>query len=77
MDAKLDSEHLFVITNRKHFALYDLLQEKKLGSCFNNFIVNEEDKLPQEKEFTTLSIVSESTIIAIGSASGNIYMLRS
>ena len=33
-------------------------------------------KLSQEKEFTTISIISESTMIVVGSSYGNIYILR-
>jgi hypothetical protein len=33
----LDGEHLFSLTTKKHLGVYDILQEKKLGSYFNDF----------------------------------------
>ena len=39
-DSKLDGEHMFVITNNKHLGLYDLLQEKQLGACVNDYRFN-------------------------------------
>lgn len=48
-DLVMDGEHLFSVTNKKHLGLYDVVEEKKLGSYFNDYRNNEDDKLPQEK----------------------------
>jgi len=48
-DLAMDGEHLFNLTNRKHIGLYDVVEEKKLASFFNDYRTSEEDKLPNEK----------------------------
>ena len=45
-DLTMDGEHLFNLTNRKHVGLYDIVEEKKLASFFNDYRTSEEDKLP-------------------------------
>lgn len=36
-DLTMDGEHLFNLTNRKHIGLYDVVEEKKLASFFNDY----------------------------------------
>lgn len=76
-DVCLDSEHLYAVTTRKHLGLYDILQEKKLGSYFNDYRTIPEDRLPNEKELTCVVVAQESTMVLVGSSAGNLYVLRS
>ena len=76
-DICLDGEHLYALTNRKHLGLYDILQEKKLGSYFNDSRSSNEDRLPNDKELTCVVVAQESTMVLVGSSMGNIYVLRS
>lgn len=75
-DIELDNEHLFVTTSNKQFALYDILQQKKIGNFFNDFTFSPKDKLPDEKSLTCSVSGNDGLFVAIGSASGNIYVLR-
>jgi|JI6StandDraft_1071083.scaffolds.fasta_scaffold01087_27 hypothetical protein len=76
-DVCLDGEHLYTLTNRKHLGLYDILQEKKLGSYFNDYRTIKEDRLPNDKELSCVVVAQESTMVLVGSSTGNIYVLRS
>lgn len=76
-DIELDNEHLLVLTSKKQFILYDILQQKKIGNFFNDFTFSEKDKLPGEKALTCCAVGNDGLFIMIGGASGNIYVLRS
>lgn len=36
-DMVMDGECFFITTTRKHLGLYDVVQDKKLGSYFNDY----------------------------------------
>jgi FMN phosphatase YigB (HAD superfamily) len=51
---KAEGEHLYIITDQKHLALFDILQQKKVGGYFNDFTFAEKDKLPDEKSLSSV-----------------------
>jgi len=53
------------------------LQQKRIGNYFNDFAFLNKDKLPDEKALTCAVSGNDGLFIAIGGASGNIYILRS
>lgn len=42
----VDGEHLFITTTNKQLALFDILQQKKIGNFFNDFTLIQKDRLP-------------------------------
>lgn len=76
-DICLDGEHLFIITSRKQLALFDILQQKKIGNFFNDFTHSHTDKLVGEKELSCMTIGNDGLFVALGGASGSIYVIRS
>ena len=73
----VDGEHLYVITTNKQLVLYDVLQQKKLGNYFNDFTLSNKDKLPDEKGLTCVATGNDGLFVAVGGASGSLYILRS
>lgn len=73
----IDGEHLFIITTNKQLALFDILQQKKIGNYFNDFTTSQKDKLGQEKELSCITLGNDGLFAAIGGGSGNIYIIRS
>lgn len=73
----LDGEHLYIITTNKQVVLFDVLQRKKLGNYFNDFTLSAKDKLPEEKGLTCVATGNDGLFVAIGGASGSLYILRS
>jgi len=74
---ELDNEHLFITTTNKQFALYDILQQKKIGNFFNDFTFSAKDKLPDEKGLSCAVSGNDGLFLALGGTSGNIYILKS
>lgn len=72
----VDSEHLFIITTNKQLVLFDVLQQKKLGNYFNDFTISAKDKLPDEKMLTCVASGNDGLFVAVGAASGSLYILR-
>lgn len=75
-DMEIDNEHLFVTTSNKQLLLYDILQQKKIGNFFNDYIYSAKDKLPDEKGLTFITPGNDGLFIAVGGISGNIYILK-
>ena len=76
-DMSLDGQHLFLITTQKQLILFDILQQKKIGNYFNDFSLSVEDKVPNEKEFSCVTVGNDGLFVAIGGVSGNLYIIRS
>ena len=49
-----EGEHLYIVTNKNHLVLFDILQQKKVGGYFNDFTYSEQDKLPDEKGLSAI-----------------------
>jgi hypothetical protein len=73
----IDGEHLYIITTNKQLILFDILQLKKIGNFYNDFTVTLKDKLPDEKQFTCVTHGNDGLFVAIGGASGSLYIMRS
>ena len=73
----VDGQHLFIITSSKQLVLFDVLQRKKIGNYFNDFTLIQKDKLPDEKQLTCVVSGNDGLFVAIGGASGSLYVLRS
>lgn len=76
-DTSVDGEHLFLTTSNKQLALFDILQQKKIGNFFNDYTMNPKDKLPDEKQLTAVTSGNDGLFIAVGGLNGTIYILRS
>ena len=76
-DTAIDGEHLFISTTGKQLALFDILQQKKIGNFFNDHTMVPKDKLPDEKQLTAVAIGNDGLFVAVGGLSGTIYILRS
>ena len=75
-DIELEGEHLYITTSMKQLALFDILQQKKIGNFFNDFTLFPDDKLPDEKELSCAAICNDGLALVLGGASGNLYILR-
>ena len=73
----IDGEHLYIITTNKQLVLFDILQQKKIGNYFNDFTQVAKDKLPDEKQLTCVTTGNDGLFVAVGGASGNLYIIRS
>ena len=76
-DICLDGEHLFIATTNKQLALFDILQQKKIGNYFNDYTHSHGDKLPQEKELSCIVIGNDGLFVAFGGSSGTVHIIRS
>ena len=76
-DVSVDGEHLFITTTNKQLILFDVLQQKKIGNFFNDFMMIPKDKLPDEKQLTAVTTGNDGLFVAVGGMSGTIYVLRS
>lgn len=45
-DFSIDGEHVFITTTNKQVILFDILQQKKVGNCLNDFTQSPKDLLP-------------------------------
>ena len=73
----IDGEHLYIVTANKQLILFDILQQKKIGNYFNDFTITEKDKLPEEKQLTCVTTCKDGLFVAVGGASGNLYVISS
>lgn len=73
----IDGEHLFIITSNKQLILYDMLQQKKIGNYFNDFTQYPKDRLPDEKQLTCVTSGNDGLFLAVGGASGSLYIIKS
>lgn len=76
-DISVDGEHLFIITTNKQLVLFDILQQKKIGNYFNDFTMIAKDRLPEEKQLTCITSGNDGLFVAVGGASGSLYIIRS
>ncbi len=76
-DIHVDGEHLFIITSNKQLVLFDVLQQKKIGNYFNDFTQFAKDKLPDEKTLTCITTGNDGLFLALGGATGSLYIVRS
>lgn len=57
--------------------LFDVLQRKKIGNYLNDFTLSTKDKLPEEKQLTCVMSGNDGLFVALGGATGSLYIMRS
>jgi hypothetical protein len=73
----LRDDKLLLATEEKQLAVFDLLQEKRLGHYFNDYRLKAEDCLPLDKKFTCMAVNADSTVAVIGTEAGTLRVLTS